>query len=112
MTKDQFLQVNGFSNTYWGWGGEDDDLRIRWDSIFKIISVSFLSHLEQMWFKVLHSFTDTCGSAVLRRVELQKMKILRPPADVARYTMVFHKRDSGNEINKDRSVDVGMGIMW
>lgn len=64
MTKDQFLQVNGFSNTYWGWGGEDDDLRIR--------------------------------------VELQKMKIVRPPADIARYTMVFHKRDSGNEINKDR----------
>ncbi|KAM7397930.1 hypothetical protein PAMA_006005 [Pampus argenteus] len=64
MTKDQFLQVNGFSNIYWGWGGEDDDLRIR--------------------------------------VELQKMKIVRPPADIARYTMVFHKRDSGNEINKDR----------
>ncbi|KAM9332295.1 beta-1,4-galactosyltransferase 4 isoform 1-T3 [Pholidichthys leucotaenia] len=64
MTKDQFLQVNGFSNTYWGWGGEDDDLRIR--------------------------------------AELQKMKIVRPPAAVARYTMVFHKRDSGNEINKDR----------
>ncbi|XP_026184838.1 beta-1,4-galactosyltransferase 4 [Mastacembelus armatus] len=64
MTKNQFLQVNGFSNTYWGWGGEDDDLRIR--------------------------------------VEIQKMKIVRPPADVARYTMVFHKRDSGNEINKDR----------
>ncbi|KAM9847056.1 beta-1,4-galactosyltransferase 4 isoform 1-T2 [Aulostomus maculatus] len=64
MTKEQFLQVNGFSNIYWGWGGEDDDLRIR--------------------------------------VELQKMKIVRPPADIARYTMVFHKRDSGNEINKDR----------
>lgn len=64
MTKDQFRQVNGFSNTYWGWGGEDDDLRIR--------------------------------------VELQKMKIVRPPADIGRYTMVFHKRDSGNEINKDR----------
>ncbi|XP_069002605.1 beta-1,4-galactosyltransferase 4 [Embiotoca jacksoni] len=64
MTKDQFFQVNGFSNTYWGWGGEDDDLRIR--------------------------------------VELQKMKIIRPAAAVARYTMVFHKRDSGNEINKDR----------
>ncbi|CAG5874369.1 beta-1,4-galactosyltransferase 4 [Menidia menidia] len=64
MTRDQFLQVNGFSNNYWGWGGEDDDLRVR--------------------------------------VELQKMKILRPSADVARYTMVFHKRDSGNEINNKR----------
>lgn len=44
---------------------------------------------------------------VLCRVELQKMKIVRPPADVARYTMVFHKRDSGNEINKDRYVKDG-----
>lgn len=42
---------------------------------------------------------------VSRRVELNKMKIMRPPAEVARYTMVFHKRDSGNEINKDRSVN-------
>uniref|UniRef100_A0A1A7YSM1 Beta-1,4-galactosyltransferase n=1 Tax=Iconisemion striatum TaxID=60296 RepID=A0A1A7YSM1_9TELE len=64
MTRDQFLDVNGFSNSYWGWGGEDDDLRIR--------------------------------------VELHKMKIVRPPADVARYTMVFHKRDSGNQINAGR----------
>ncbi|XP_024857969.1 beta-1,4-galactosyltransferase 1-like [Kryptolebias marmoratus] len=26
LSKDQFLKVNGFSNTFWGWGGEDDDL--------------------------------------------------------------------------------------
>ncbi|XP_019729140.1 beta-1,4-galactosyltransferase 4 [Hippocampus comes] len=64
MSGKQFRKVNGFANTYWGWGGEDDDLR--------------------------------------NRVELQKMQIVRPPADIARYTMVFHKRDSGNEINKDR----------
>lgn len=37
------------------------------------------------------------------------MKIVRPPTDIARYTMVFHKRDSGNEINKDRSVYVVIG---
>ncbi|MGH0186593.1 UNVERIFIED_CONTAM: hypothetical protein FKN15_022064 [Acipenser sinensis] len=64
MTREQFSKVNGFSNTYWGWGGEDDDLRIR--------------------------------------VELQRMKIVRPSPEVARYTMIFHTRDNGNEVNKDR----------
>jgi predicted glycosyltransferase involved in capsule biosynthesis len=24
--KEHFEKVNGFSNKYWGWGGEDDDL--------------------------------------------------------------------------------------
>ncbi|KAM9389840.1 beta-1,4-galactosyltransferase 4 [Phaethornis superciliosus] len=64
LTRDQFTRVNGFSNSYWGWGGEDDDLRIR--------------------------------------VEMQKMKVVRPSAEVARYTMIFHKRDQGNEENAER----------
>ncbi|KAK1787708.1 hypothetical protein P4O66_016199 [Electrophorus voltai] len=64
LSKEQFLKVNGFPNTYWGWGGEDDDLRIR--------------------------------------VRLQNMLISRPPKAIGRYTMVFHQRDNGNEVNKDR----------
>ncbi|NXD78644.1 B4GT4 galactosyltransferase, partial [Halcyon senegalensis] len=64
LTRDQFSKVNGFSNSYWGWGGEDDDLRIR--------------------------------------VEMQKMTVVRPPADTGRYTMIFHTRDQGNEENKER----------
>ncbi|KAI7797879.1 hypothetical protein IRJ41_020748 [Triplophysa rosa] len=67
MTVDQFHQVNGFPNTYWG--GEDDDLRIL--------------------------------------IQLQKMTIVCTPAEVARYTMVFHKRDSGYQVNKDRSGRLG-----
>ncbi|CAI9582212.1 unnamed protein product [Staurois parvus] len=29
LTPDQFMKINGFPNTYWGWGGEDDDIAVR-----------------------------------------------------------------------------------
>lgn len=29
MKKEQFETVNGFSNEFWGWGGEDDDMAYR-----------------------------------------------------------------------------------
>ena len=29
MRKEQFAKVNGFSNSFWGWGGEDDDMSNR-----------------------------------------------------------------------------------
>ncbi|KAJ1351074.1 hypothetical protein KIN20_007017 [Parelaphostrongylus tenuis] len=29
LTVEQFRKVNGFSNRYWGWGGEDDDMYTR-----------------------------------------------------------------------------------
>lgn len=64
LSREQFFKVNGFSNNYWGWGGEDDDLRLR--------------------------------------VELHKMKISRPDPNVGKYTMIFHTRDKGNEVNVDR----------
>ena len=36
LTVDQFKAVNGFSNLFWGWGGEDDDManRLRLKKLF------------------------------------------------------------------------------
>ncbi|XP_054863268.1 beta-1,4-galactosyltransferase 1-like isoform X2 [Amphiprion ocellaris] len=36
--KNQFLKINGFPNTYWGWGGEDDDIYKR--TLFRGMSIS------------------------------------------------------------------------
>ncbi|XP_051944897.1 beta-1,4-galactosyltransferase 1-like [Xyrauchen texanus] len=36
LSKEQYLNINGFPNNYWGWGGEDDD-------IFNRISIKGMS---------------------------------------------------------------------
>ena len=33
ISKDHFKLVNGFSNQFWGWGGEDDDMYQRIDYV-------------------------------------------------------------------------------
>lgn len=58
MTVKQFRKVNGFSNAFWGWGGEDDDMSNR------------LKHYNY--------------------------HIARYPINVARYTMLSHKKEKAN----------------
>ncbi|XP_034416089.1 beta-1,4-galactosyltransferase 1-like [Cyclopterus lumpus] len=38
LSKGQYLKINGFPNTFWGWGGEDDDIYNR--IIFRGMSIS------------------------------------------------------------------------
>nr|XP_033798348.1 beta-1,4-galactosyltransferase 3-like isoform X2 [Geotrypetes seraphini] len=35
VTPEQYLRMNGFPNTYWGWGGEDDDMFMRFTLLKK-----------------------------------------------------------------------------
>lgn len=37
MTVKQFRTVNGFSNAFWGWGGEDDDMSNRFGTNYNLI---------------------------------------------------------------------------
>lgn len=32
ISKDHLIQVNGYSNLYWGWGAEDDDMSHRYET--------------------------------------------------------------------------------
>jgi hypothetical protein len=33
FSESQFRQINGFPNNYWGWGGEDDEMKRRVDTV-------------------------------------------------------------------------------
>jgi len=67
LTVEQCLGINGFSNSFWGWGGEDDDMSHR------------LSH---------HGY-----------------QISRYSKNIARYTMLIHKKDSPSPIRYKKLKD-------
>uniref|UniRef100_A0A8D8LMX3 Beta-1,4-N-acetylgalactosaminyltransferase n=1 Tax=Cacopsylla melanoneura TaxID=428564 RepID=A0A8D8LMX3_9HEMI len=58
LSKEHFVKVNGFSNEYWGWGGEDDDMSMR--------------------------------------LKLAGLQIIRYPPDIAKYTMLKHRKEKAN----------------
>lgn len=33
FSEEQFRQINGFPNNYWGWGGEDEEMKRRVDKV-------------------------------------------------------------------------------
>uniref|UniRef100_A0A5K4FBZ5 Beta-1,4-galactosyltransferase n=1 Tax=Schistosoma mansoni TaxID=6183 RepID=A0A5K4FBZ5_SCHMA len=69
----QFIQVNGYSNSYWGWGGEDDDLERRLKAsniVYKHIEKSIGRYLAQPHDKQvkgnIRSVLDLLENAVSR----------------------------------------------
>ncbi|XP_013073727.1 beta-1,4-N-acetylgalactosaminyltransferase bre-4-like [Biomphalaria glabrata] len=64
INKEHFEKINGFSNMFFGWGGEDDDMA--------------------------------------SRIRHAGLSITRYPMEIARYRMIKHSKDSGNEQNPQR----------
>jgi len=92
MTVDQFRAVNGFSNLFWGWGGEDDDManRLRVKKLFisrypaNIARYKMLKHGKEKAnperFKYLYSGAkrmarDGYNSLKYRKVDLMLKKL-------------------------------------
>lgn len=52
LTPLHYLKMNGFPNNYWGWGGEDDDIGVRWEmlrkthSFYAMLKSSLISYMR------------------------------------------------------------------
>ncbi|XP_054767836.2 beta-1,4-galactosyltransferase 5-like [Lytechinus pictus] len=51
LTAKQFDEINGYSNMYWGWGGEDSDLYKRVKSVELNITKSAEGYYRDLWHK-------------------------------------------------------------
>ena len=45
FSKDDFVLVNGFSNSFWGWGAEDDNLYKRYPFLIYLIVMKKMYYL-------------------------------------------------------------------
>lgn len=88
MTVDQFKAVNGFSNLFWGWGGEDDDManRLRLKKLFisrypaNIARYKMLKHGKEKAnperFKYLYSGAKRMGRDGLNSLKYTKVDLV------------------------------------
>ena len=68
ISKEHFKKINGFSNIYFDWGGEDDDLLARFVKYIFFISLSFLTEHDKIFKSI--------GYAVLGLINKERQCIL------------------------------------
>ena len=67
ISRDQFFEVNGFSNRFWGWGGEDDNFLFR--CLFAGLQPCRRKNFFYRELSHLHALeSDICGNTGVRDV--------------------------------------------
>ena len=69
-----FEGMNGYPNTFWGWGGEDDELRLRADAsgltvVQPLVTYADLADLENVGLAEKHELLTQDGVSMKCRVK-------------------------------------------
>ena len=69
-----FEGMNGYPNTFWGWGGEDDELRLRADAsgltvVQPLVTCADLADLENVGLAEKHELLTQDGVSMKCRVK-------------------------------------------
>ncbi|CAH8853867.1 unnamed protein product [Trichobilharzia szidati] len=77
ISVEHFLTVNGYSNSYWGWGQEDDDMEIR----LKTANIQYIHADESIARYQAIPHSQQSQSMVSEHVKLLKTAVCRMPYD-------------------------------
>lgn len=85
LTEETMVNINGFSNLFFGWGGEDDNVLHRINNFNKKVARNNKSEFYGQKSEIL---------------------VYRPNTRLGRYKMIPHIHEAGNKINTHRKQDM------
>ena len=71
FTKQKFLAVNGYSNEYWGWSAEDDDLSNRVRTYYRLVKVPRPANEDDYHIYQIQHQRDASNQRNMKRGKLE-----------------------------------------